>query len=340
MPFAATSSSSTPRTLAGSSRNALVALLTLVAAAPAVAQQRVVLSGRIVRLAAPADTVGVAGARVVLHRVSTATQGPLDSVRTAPSGGFRFATPRDTTGLYLISASYAGIEFFSDAIRLDPVRTPEPVTLLVSDTSSVQPVRLTGRYVVIGAPDSDRRRTIVDLFVIQNPGVVARVSPDSLTPTWRAVLPGAASHRVPDAGSEISPQAVEFRGDTVLVFAPISPGTRQLLVEHAIAATERRFAVPVGPDSVPMQMVTEEPGATVLAGSLDKAESQVVDGRPLERWTGTPVGGSTVEVALPGAPRDEGTAVFVLAALAAVALILGAGLGIRRRHLAAPGASR
>lgn len=340
MPSAATSRSSTPRTLAGSSRSALAALLLLTAASPVATQQRVVVSGRIVRLASPGDTVGVPDVRVVLHRVTAETQGPLDSVRTLAAGRFRFDTRRDTTGLYLVSARHAGIEFFSDAIRLDPVEAPGPVILLVSDTSSTQPVRLSGRFVVIGAPDTEQRRTIVDLFVIQNPGIVARVGSDSLTPTWRAVLPGTATHRVPDTGSEISPQAVGFRGDTVVVFAPISPGARQLLVEHTIPASQDRLQIPVGPDSVPMQVVTEEPGATVTGGRMTSAESQTVDGRPLERWAGTPTGGSTIEVAFPGAPRNERDTVRLLAVLAAVGLIVGALLGIRRRHLAAPGASR
>ena len=314
----------------------LAALLLVAAGSSAAAQQRVVVSGRIVRLVSPTDTVGVPDVRVVLHRVTAETQGPLDSVRTLASGRFRFDTPRDTTGLYLVSARHAGIEFFSDALRLDPVNPPGMVTLLVSDTSSTQPVRLSGRFVVIGAPDSERRRTIVDLFVIENPGVVARVGPDSLTPTWRAVLPGTATHRVPDTGSEISPQAVGFRGDTVLVFAPISPGPRQLLVEHTIPASQGRLLVPVGPDSVPIQMVTEEPGAMVTGGRMAKAESQTVDGRPLERWSGTPTGGATIEVAFPGASGNERTMILLLVSLAAIGLIGGAVLGIRRRHLAAP----
>ena len=73
---------------------------------------------------------------------------------------------------------------------------------------------------------------------------------------------------------------------------------------------------------------------------MARAESQTVDGRPLERWAGTPTGGSTIEVVFPGAPRNERDTVLLLVVLAAIGLIVGALLGIRRRHLAAPGASR
>ncbi len=322
--------------MAASSRSLLAALLAGIAATPLAAQQPVVVSGRIVRLATPGDTVGVPTARVVLHRVSTESQGALDSVRTRSGGEFRFTTPRDTTGLYLVSARHGGIEFFSDPVRLPAQGNPDLVSLLVSDTSSSQPIALAGRYVVIGAPDAERRRTVVDLFVLNNPGVVARVAADTMTPTWSGLLPAGAAHRIPEVGSEISALAVRFAGDTVLVFAPLTPGQRQLLVEHTIPASQRELVLPLGPETVPVQIVTEEPGATIRGGDLTRAESQVVDGRPLERWTGTPPGGTRVQVAFPGPPASEGTVALGLAALVAAVLVAGTLVALRRRRLAAP----
>lgn len=282
----------------------------------------------------------VPGARVVLHRVSAESQGALDSMRTGAGGRFRFLTPRDTTGLYLVSARHGGIEFFSDPVRLPVSGTPGQVALLVSDTSSAQPVELAARYVVIGAPDAERRRTVIDLFVIENPGILVRVGADSLSPTWSAVLPAGGSHRVPEVGSEISAQAVAFAGDTVRVFAPLSPGQRQLLVEHTIPADLTRLILPVGPKAVAVQVVTEEPGAVVEGGDIVRAESQMMDDRPLERWTGIPAAGSVVEVRFPAPPADEGTVALLLAAVVAIGLVAGALLALRRRSLAAPDSGR
>ena len=226
MPCAATSRSWIPRISAASSRSAALLAASLIFAGPAAAQEPAAVSGRIVRPVA-GDTVPASGVRVVLHRVGQDAQGPVDSARTGTGGRFRFTTRRDTSALFLVSARFGGIEFFSPPFTFRDSVPPAPVTLMVSDTSSSAPVAVGGRYLVIGAPDTDRRRTVVDLFVLRNDGHLTRVAPDSQTPTWRAVLPPATGHRVAEVGSEVLPSAVRFQGDTVLVFAPISPGERK-----------------------------------------------------------------------------------------------------------------
>src|SRR5688572_2487069 len=71
-------------------------------------------------------------ARIVLHRIGSATQGPIDSVITTDDGRFRFRFARDTSALYLVSARFAGIEYFSDAITRDA----SDVELVVFDTAT------------------------------------------------------------------------------------------------------------------------------------------------------------------------------------------------------------
>jgi hypothetical protein len=313
-----------------SSSAGLVATLVLLAA-PAAAQERAVVSGRIVR-PIPGDTVAAPGVRVVLHRIGRTVQGALDSLRTAADGQFRFGLVRDTAALFLVSARYGGIEYFSDPITFDSTATPPSFTLLVADTSSTVPVDLAGRYLVIGAPDAQRSRTVVDLFVLRNSGTVTRVARDSLTPLWRAILPaGATSHRVPGTGSEVSPQAVEFRGDTMLVFAPLSPGLKQLLVEHVFPAGLTQVSVPLGEGAAQLQVVTEEPAAMVSGAGMRRAESQVIDGRSLARWIGQGGRGGALELSFPGPGRNETPMVVALVALMAVGLVAGAWLGLRRR---------
>ena len=58
--------------------------------------------------------------RVVLHRVGQRVQGPLDSTRTDAQGRFRFTFQPDTTVLYLLSARYRGIEYFSAPLAYSP----------------------------------------------------------------------------------------------------------------------------------------------------------------------------------------------------------------------------
>lgn len=318
--------------MAGSSRSgALIRLLLLLGwvAAPAAAQTRV--EGLVLRPTA-FDTVAVAGARVVLHRVGREVQGPLDSARTDARGGFRFALPADTTAIYLISARHHGIEYFAEPLLGEDPVPRGPLTILVADTSSTSPIGVAGRYLVIGAPGTDRQRTAVDLVVLVNDTRTTRVGRDTLSATWSGALPvGAISHRVPEMGSEVSPDAVRFRGDTVDVLSPLSPGTRQLLVEHLLPAELSRLIVPLGGEAGPVQVVTEEPGATVTGGSLSRAEAQVIDGRPLDRWIGTSAPGDTVVIIFPAPGSDERTVVLLLVLGTVLALALGLWLGLRRR---------
>ena len=336
MPSGAIWRSSIRRTSAVFSSSAgLVAALVLLAG-PAAAQQRAVVSGRIVRTV-PGDTVPASGVRVVLHRIGQTVQGAIDSLRTPADGRFRFGLVRDTAALYLVSARYGGIEYFSDPISLDSTATPPALTLLVADTSSTVPVDLAGRYLVIGAPDPQRHRTMVDLFVLRNPGTVTRVARDSMTPLWSAVLPaGATSHRVAETGSEVSAQAVQFRGDTMLVFAPLSPGLKQLLVEHLFPAALSQVSVPLGEGAAQLQVVTEEPGVIVTGAGMRRAESQVIDDRPLARWVGQGGRGGALELSFPGPGRNETPMVVALVALMAGGLVAGAWLGFRRRLAGGP----
>jgi hypothetical protein len=129
--------------LAGFSRRsaipALVLLLSAGVGSPAAAQGGPQVDGRVLRPAA-SDTVAVAGARVVLHRVGRDAQGPLDSARTDARGRFRFTLPADTTVIYLVSARHHGIEYFAEPLLVENGGAPGPLTILVADTSSTSPI--------------------------------------------------------------------------------------------------------------------------------------------------------------------------------------------------------
>lgn len=330
MPCAAISRSWIPRISVASSRSAALLAASLILAGAAGAQAPATVAGRIVR-PVPGDTIPASGVRVVLHRVGQDAQGPLDSARTGTGGRFQFTTRRDSSAIFLVSARYRGIEFFSQPFSFRDSVPPAPVTLMVSDTSSSAPVSVGGRYLVIGAPDTERRRTAVDLFVLRNDGHLTRVAPDSLTPTWRAVLPPATGHRVAEVGSEILPSAVRFQGDTVLVFAPLSPGEKQLLLEHAIPAERPDWAVPLGEGAGALQVVSEEDGVAVRGSGLQAAEAQVVDGRSLRRWAGRAEPGTVLAVTFPAPAASEAQLVVGLVVGALMALALFAWLGLRRR---------
>ena len=91
--------------------------------------------------------------------MSAATsQGPLDSTIADPHGHFRFRFHADTTALYLLSARYGGIEYFSSPVHTNPERPDTTMRVLVYDTSSTAPVVVEARHLVVPRPSEDGSR--------------------------------------------------------------------------------------------------------------------------------------------------------------------------------------
>src|SRR5512135_3767065 len=98
---------------------ALRLLLMVLSAATGRLSGQAVAGGRVVRTSG-ADSIPVAGARVLLHRIGRSVQGPIDSAFADRRGAFRFRFVPDTSAVYLTSSRYDGIEYFSPTVHLDP----------------------------------------------------------------------------------------------------------------------------------------------------------------------------------------------------------------------------
>jgi len=72
------------------------------------------VSGRVVRQGVH-DVAPLANTWVTLHRVGSDTAGPMDSLRTDPTGRFtfRYQTRGALMPCYFVSSSYDGIAYFS-----------------------------------------------------------------------------------------------------------------------------------------------------------------------------------------------------------------------------------
>ena len=325
--------------MAASSRRlgpALAALAALAAlGAPLAAQSRT--AGRILRVAA-GDTLAVPRVAVVLHHVGRAAQGPVDTVVADGAGRFDFRFRADSSATYLLSARYDGIEYFSSPIASDPARPDTAVVVIVADTSSGAPVAARERTLLISRPDAARSRAVVDWFVLVNAGERTRIAPDSLRPSWAAPLPPDAQNvELADLRlSQFSPEALVFRGDSALVFAPLSPGQKELVLQYHVPGTLRRFVVPgaAGTDSV--FVLLEESGARVVVPAMTLGDSQRLDGRLFWRWAGRMGAATAIELEFPGAPLAPGTTLLLLVGAAGLGFAGLAGLALRRRRSAAP----
>jgi hypothetical protein len=284
------------------------------------------------------DTIPVGGAAVVLHRVARTAQGPLDSVSADSRGRFAFRFPTDTTAAYLLSVRYQGIQYFSQAVASNPGRPDTAVVILVADTSSAAPVIARERTLLLSRADESGTRAVVDWVVLSNPGERTRVAGDSLRPSWGAPLPpDAQSVQLADAAlSQFSAEALDFRRDSVVLFAPISPGQKELVLQYRIPGGLRRLSVPLTAGLDSLFVLLEEQGASVIVPRLSARDSQQLDRRVFQRWAGVPGGATSLEIAFPATPLSARLALPLLVGFTALGFAVLALLTLRRHRQGPP----
>jgi hypothetical protein len=185
------------------------------------------------------------------------------------------------------------------------------------------PITLTARHVVIPRAGEGGTREVLDLVLLANAGTQTRVAPDSMGASWSGPLP-PGSEGLELGESDVSPDAVTRRGDSAIVTAPISPGEKQLALQYHFPAGRQELEIPVGTERVAFNLLVEEPGATATGPGLALADSQLIEGRSFQRWSGDLPGNSTVRVTLPGVGPEGGPIIAAMVAVLALALLLAA----------------
>ena len=269
-------------------RVALLALpLSELLAAPLGAQlasDTLALSGRVVRQT-PGGPRAVARELVVLHRVNARQAGPVDSVRTDADGGYAFrVTAPDSASMYLASARFAGIAYFAPPAQAGQPATPTDI--VVFDTTSRDvPLRLQGRHLVLSAPNAEGVRNVIDVFEIENDTIYTRVAGVSNRPTFSVRLPdGAQNARVTQG--DVSDAAVITRNGRADVFAPLSPGLRQLVLTYELPPGVFPLALPLERATGLMEVLLEESAGTATGAGLVSQGDVSVDGKHFVRYLG------------------------------------------------------
>ncbi len=236
------------------------------------------------------DSTPVGGAEVVLHQVTRESGGPVDTVTTNRLGEYVLSAPvLDTTATYIVSIEYAGLGYFSEPVQTFGATLDTASVLAVYDTTHAAPtIALAERHVVVRAAESDGSRRIVELLVLQNRGFTTRIAFDSLHPVWSGALPpNALQFEVGD--SDVSVQAVQQRGDSVVVFAPIPPGDRQLLVSYTIPRSTGELRIPIAPAVASLNVLLEDSAAALVGDGLAFRGVEELDDLFFRRYTGGPV---------------------------------------------------
>ncbi len=258
--------------------------------------------------------------------------GPVDSARTDPEGRYRLGVARsDSAALYMVSITYEGVTYFSDALHRRQVRDTIPA-LVVFDTSSVAPPITVGqRHVVVRAAGEGGARSVLELVMLENPGTRTRIAGDSTQPLWSAALPaGVTEFQV--GQSDVSADAIVRVGDSVFVTAPIPPGQKQIVFTYALPAGNE-LRLPLQAATARVLVLLEDTAATLVSGPLTRRGVETFEDSHFALFDGVvPPGGGVAVFRFTGQRRNPTTLVVTLViVLAAVALLGTLPLLLRRR---------
>ena len=291
------------------------------AAAPAAAGPRTV-AGRVVRPGVAAFEA-VSGTWVTLHRVGRDRAGPLDSLRTGPDGSYRFAyvATGASDAIYFVSASYAGIAYFSPGLEQTDVIGPQGEIQVFDTTSTGIGLTVRGRHIILSASTGGTRRGMIEVFEITNDSNRTLIGSSEKAPTFRVRIPqGAQDFKV--AQGDVPADAVTFSEGEVLVQMPFAPGLKRLSFSYSVEADAFPLKVPVQFATGVLEVLAEDPQATVSAPKVLETAPTSIDGRNFRRFLGNDVPASGVlEMDLPGSGQAQKTKV-VLALVAAIALAM------------------
>ena len=320
-------------------------VLVVLSSSTAEAQARVV-EGRVTRPGADGRPVGVARQWVVLHRVGTTGGAPIDSTRTARDGRYRISYRADTAdaeALYFVSSRYGGIAYFSPPLRGARVSGGDGDVVVYETTTDASTLAVQGRHLVVSAPRAGRRE-IAEIFELENPGTRTLVAKDSASPIWSIPLPAQAESASVAPTGDISAGAVTFEDGRARIFAPMSPGVRQVALTYVLDADGFPLSVPLLRKAALLEVLLEEPRSSVEGAGLTEVAPATIEGRQFRRYLAQDVAASAVmRVSAPEPIQRTRRGLLWLGLGVAATLLLGALIWLgrnRKRIRAASGGPR
>lgn len=241
--------------------------------------------------------VAVGDAWVTLHRVGTDRAGPLDSTRTRPDGRFTFSYARTGAddAIYFVSSSHGGVAYFTRPLH-EGVDSGDDTDIMVFDTTS-GPVHVTvrGRHVIVGTADPQGKRTVMEVFDLSNDTSLTRVARNENVDgaVWQSILPSGAGKPVVSDG-DVPAAAVRFDQGRALMYAPFSPGIKQLAYRYTAEEGSFPLRIPLERPTSVLEILLEEPGARAEVPGLKQMPPVAVQGRQFRRFVAQDVPAASV----------------------------------------------
>ena len=138
--------------------------------------------------------------------------------------------------------------------------------VVVYDTSYTRPdIAVLERHVIIRSPAEDGTRRVLELIGLLNGGFLTRITDDSTRPVWQSAIPSEAL-QFEVGQSDVSPHTIFRMGDSVAVVAPLSPGSKQILITYLLPKSLDALTIPVDQPVRDMNIMLEDASATIGEG--------------------------------------------------------------------------
>ena len=280
------------------------------------------------------DTVPLVNTWVVLHRLARDAAGPLDSVRSDARGRYRMTLRGpDSTSAYAVSVWFDSIAYFSLPLNVTGRPAVHVEDLIAFPTTNAgPPIRLARRLATVARGSDDGTREVLEILELANTGVSTRVTTDTLVPTWAGRLPAGVGQLRGGQG-DISSDAMQFRHDSVVVFAPIPPGpVKQLSYGYSLPAGTRALVIPIDQPTDEVNLLIEDTTAAISAPKLESLGVREIEQRHFAAYRAGPLApGDKVEIRLPaGKFRAQMFLPYVIALLA-IGMVIALVWALRRR---------
>jgi len=280
------------------------------------------------------DTVPLVNTWVVLHRLARDAAGPLDSVRSDARGRYRMTLRGpDSTSAYAVSVWFDSIAYFSLPLNVTGRPAVHVEDLIAFPTANTgPPIRLARRLATVARGSDDGTREVLEILELANTGVSTRVTTDTLVPTWAGRLPAGVGQLRGGQG-DISSDAMQFRHDSVVVFAPIPPGpVKQLSYGYSLPAGTRALVIPIDQPTDEVNLLIEDTTAAVSAPKLESLGVRELEQRHFAAYRAGPLApGDKVKIRLPAGKFRAQMLLPYVVALLAIGMLIALVWALRRR---------
>lgn len=292
------------------------------------------IEGRVTRPGPTTDGLPVAGEWAVLHRVGPDASGPLDSMRTATNGGYRFRyrATGDSQAVYFVSTSRGGVSYFTPPVRERVVRGGLADLLVFDTTSAPITINVRGRHVIVTAVDSatGRLRTLVEAFELSNDSSVTRIARGRQGITFDAALPAGVTEIAPGQG-DVSSDAMSALDGRIRLNAPLSPGLKQVTFSYEIPAATDPIELLIESPTTVLEVLVEDANAQVTGAGLLAVDPVQIEGRAFRRFLAQDVAAAqSFSISVPPAASSRQLRVMLIVTAVGAAMLLGLGMFVMR----------